>query len=92
MQEGKAFLVQGWVHSSPDGTATTLQPHSGCFKRVRKGISLVVQCLRQCTSSAEVTGLILGQGTKISHSTCGRKTEKVKIKNKESEEGKFSPW
>ena len=80
VQEGKACLVQGWVYSSPDGTAATLRPHSGCFQRMRKGTSLLVQFLRHCTSIAGVTGLILGQGTKISHAICGQKTEKSKNK------------
>lgn len=78
----RRFLVQGWVHSSPDGTATTyslmIALESG------KGF-LVVQCSRQYTSIAEVTGLILGQELRSPIPYVAKKTEKVKQKNKESE-------
>ena len=44
------------------------------YKNKTCGTSLVVQCLRLCTSNAEGTGSFPGSGTKIPHASwCGQK-------------------
>ena len=53
-----------------------------CFKKLYFGSSLVVQWLRDQTPTAEGTGLIHSQGTKILHAAWCSKKKKKNRKNK----------
>ena len=58
---------QTCVYVPSEARATLRRPGKGSQSKLGLGTSLVVQCLRLCTSNSGDAGLILGRRTKIPH-------------------------